>query len=94
METNITTPKREKLIIGGFENWVEYNERLCCLTLFGIESSKHGAVLDVFGLKGHKHVSNFIYNGGYGGHAKLSEQEQKELNNYINDEKRDNDKRI
>lgn len=94
METNIAPPKREKLVIGGFETWVEYNGRLCSLILFGIESSKHGVVLDVMGLAGHKYVTKFIYNGGYGGHAKLTEQEQKELNNYINNEKRDNNKRI
>lgn len=71
--------KRVKLILGGFETWVEYNVILCCVTLFGFETAKHGLVLDVMGLDGHKHVNGFISIG-----VGLTDQEKKELNNYIN----------
>lgn len=76
--------RRDKIILGGFEQWVEYNERLCSLTIFGFETAKHGVEVDVMGMKGHRHVTNLLFNGGLSGHAKLTEQEQKELNNYIN----------
>jgi hypothetical protein len=65
---------RTKLILGGFEQWVEYNERLCCITIFGFETAKHGLVLDVMGVKGNAYVSG----------SAPTEQEKKELNNYIN----------
>lgn len=94
METNTTTPKRDKLIIGGFEQWVEYDKRLCMITIFGFETAKHGLHLDVIGMEGHKHINNFIYTGPFGGRPKLTEQEVNELNNYINNEERDNNKRI
>jgi hypothetical protein len=70
---------RDKIILGGFEQWVEYNERLCCITIFGFETAKHGLHLDVMGIEGHKHVNGFISIG-----VSLTDQEKKELNNYIN----------
>lgn len=94
METNTTIPKRDKVILGGFEQWVEYNEPLCQVTIFGFETAKHGVGLVVMGMKGHKYVTNFLFNGGLSGHAKLTEQEVKELNNYINNEAGNNNKRI
>jgi len=77
---------RDKLILGGFETWVEYDARLCCVNLFGFETAKIPLTLDVMGMKGHRHVNGFIYNTtqfGQGGHASLTEQEKKELNYYI-----------
>jgi hypothetical protein len=79
-----TIIKREKIVLGGFETWVEYNQRLCNITLFGFETAKCGLHFDVMGMDGHKHVNGFIYTGPFGGHASLTEQEKKELNNYIN----------
>jgi hypothetical protein len=70
---------REKIILGGFETWVEYNQPHCYVALFGSDTAKHGVVLDVMGLDGHKQVNGFISKD-----AKLTEQEKKELNNYIN----------
>jgi len=70
---------REKIILGGYETWVEYNERWCCITLFGFETAKHGLVLDVMGIDGHKQVNGFISIG-----VSLTEKERKELNYYIN----------
>lgn len=67
--------KRDKIILGGFEQWVEYNERLCCITIFGFETAKHGVVLDVFGSIGHKYINVGVV---------LTDQEKTELNNYIN----------
>ena len=78
---------REKIILGGFETWVEYNVRLCYITLFGFESAKHGLGFDVMGMDGHKYINNFFYNKQNFGsieHLKLTEQEKKELANYIN----------
>lgn len=94
METNTTTPKRDKIVLGGFEQWVEYYEHLCCIKIFGFETAKHSLILDVMGSDGHKYVKNFIDTGLFGGHAQLTEQEVNELNNYINNETRDNNKRI
>lgn len=94
MKTNTTTPKRDKIILGGFEQWVEYNEPLCQVTIFGFETAKHGVGLDVMGTDNNKHVNGFIYTGPFGGHASLTEQEVKELNNYINNEAGNNNKRI
>ena len=75
---------RDKIILGGFEQWVEYNPELCCITIFGFETAKHGLHLDVMGMDGHKHVNGFIHTGAFGGSARLTQQEEKELNNYIN----------
>lgn len=76
--------KREKIMLGGYEQWVEYSERLCNIAIFNFETAKHGLHLDVMGMKGHKHVNGFIYTGSFGGSARLTEQEAKELNEYIN----------
>jgi hypothetical protein len=78
---------RDKIILGGFEQWVEYDQRKSCITLFGSETAKHGVSLDVLGMIGHKYINNFLYNEcmfGHIEHLKLTEQEEKELNNYIN----------
>jgi hypothetical protein len=75
---------REKITLGGYELWVEYDERLCCITIFDFETAKHGLNLDVMGMKGYKHVNGFIYTGPFGGSARLTKQEEKELNDYIN----------
>jgi hypothetical protein len=87
MESNTTTPKREKMVLGGFETWVEYDQPRCCVTLFGFETAKHGLGFDVMGTDNNKHVNGFIYTGPFGGHASLTEQEKKELNNYLNNGK-------
>jgi hypothetical protein len=82
-----TTQNREKITLGGFETWVEYNQRLCGITLFGFETAKYGLHFDVMGSDGHKYINNFIYNQcnfGHNEHLKLTEQEAKELNSYIN----------
>jgi hypothetical protein len=78
---------RTKIILGGFETWVEYNVKLCCITLFGSDIAKHGVGFDVMGLDGHKYINNFFcsrMNFGSMEHLKLTDQEKKELNNYIN----------
>jgi hypothetical protein len=78
---------RDKVILGGFEQWVEYDPILCCVTLFGFETAKHGVRLDVMGSDGHKYVNNFWCNTTNFGHVermKLTEQEKKDLNYYIN----------
>ena len=78
---------REKIILGGFETWVEYDKTKCCITLFGMAAAKHGLVLDVMGMDGHKYINNFFCNThmfGHTEHLKLTDQEKKELNNYIN----------
>jgi hypothetical protein len=93
MKTNTTTPKRDKIILGDFETWVEYNQHLCNVALFGFETSKHGVHFDVMGIDGHKHVNGFISIG-----VRLTKQERTELDSYINKnhiyETRDNNKRI
>ena len=71
--------KRDKIILGGFEQWVEYDEAKCCITIFGFETAQKGLVVDVMGSEGHKYVDDFITYG-----VCLTEQEVKELNNYIN----------
>ena len=71
--------KREQIILGGFKTWVEYNPLLCCITLFGFETAVHGLCFDVMGSEDHKHVNGFISID-----VSLTEQEKKELNNYIN----------
>lgn len=70
---------RKKIMLGDYDTWIEYNERLCCVTLFGFETAKHGLVLDVMGIDGHKQVNGFISIG-----VSLTEKERKELNDYIN----------
>ncbi len=82
MESNTTTSKREKMVLGGFETWVEYDQPRCCVTLFGFETAKHGLIIDVMGTDNNKHVS-----GPFGGQASLTEQEKKGLNNYLNNGK-------
>lgn len=72
---------RDKLILGGFEQWVEYDQRKSCITLFGFETAQHGLILDVMG----KHVNGFIglaspYSGGS---IRLTKQEESEINQYI-----------
>jgi len=75
--------KREKILLGGFETWIEYNVAQCCIILFGFETAKHGLVLNVMGIDGHKYVNGFIEIG-----ARLTEQERTELKNYLNNDKR------
>jgi hypothetical protein len=78
----MTTAKqitREKIVLGEFETWVEYNVAWCCITLFGFETAKHGLAFDVMGTNGHKHVNGFISIG-----VGLTEQEKTELDSYIN----------
>ena len=78
---------RDKIILGGFEQWVEYNERLCSVIIFGSATAKHGVHLDVFGSKGHKHINNFFINTQNFGsieHLKLTKEETTQINEYIN----------
>jgi len=69
---------REKIVLGGFETWIEYNVAWCCITLFGSETAKHGLAFDVMGMDGHKYVNGFISIG-----VSLTEQEKTELKNYL-----------
>ncbi len=75
---------RDKIMLGNFEQWVVYNPILCCATIFGSETAQHGVTVDVKGQVGHKHVTTLLYNGGLSGHAHMTPQEEKDLNEYIN----------
>lgn len=65
---------REKIILGGYEHWIEYHADLCCIKLFGFETATCPLVIDVLGSDGNLYVTDSI----------LTEQEKKELNNYVN----------
>jgi len=65
---------RNKIILGGFDTWIEIRDS-CTILLFAFETAKHAMFIDVMGAIGYKYIPN-----GY----MLTEQERKELSNYIN----------
>lgn len=73
---------RKKIILNGFEQWVEFDRQLCLVTIYGSETAKHGIFYDVFGSGTNLHVGK----SGWGGNelVNLTEQERTELNNHIN----------
>lgn len=74
--------KRNKITLGGFEQWVEFDRQLCLVTIYESETAKNGIFYDVFGSGTNLSVAK----SGWGGSELiyLTEEERKELNTHLN----------
>lgn len=64
---------REKIILGGFEQWVEYHVKSSDIRIYGFETAKCPLIIDVMGGKENPYVTDNI----------LTDQEKQEIKNYL-----------
>jgi len=66
--------KREKIILGGYELWVEAKDKYNrCLVIYDTDKSKHGIIADVMGTGKNIYISAL----------NLTDVEKKELSNHL-----------